>query len=156
MAAARTIDGPPMSISSTSSSNDEPGLPGRLGERVQVDDDELERRDPGGGERLAVVRAPAVREEAGVDARMERLHPAVEHLREAGDGGDVGDRQARLAQRARRATGADTSSNPRATRPRAELGEAGLVGDREQGAPRDGQRASTTPGRRVDGRPARR
>ena len=30
-----------------------------------------------------------------MDPRVERLDPAVEHLREAGDGGDVGDRQAR-------------------------------------------------------------
>ena len=76
----------------------EAGLARGLRERIQVDDDELERCDPGRGEGLAVVRAPAVGEEAGVDPRMERLHAAVEHLGEAGDRGDVRDREPRLAQ----------------------------------------------------------
>ena len=45
LAAARTIDGPPMSISSISSSMVMPGRSSGRRERVQVDDDELERRD---------------------------------------------------------------------------------------------------------------
>ena len=68
---------------------------GRGGERVEVDDDELERLDAGRRQLLAVGGEAAVGEDPAVDPRVERLHPPVEHLREAGDGGDVGDRQAR-------------------------------------------------------------
>ena len=45
LAAARTIDGPPMSISSISSSTRDARPLERGRERVQVDDDQLERRD---------------------------------------------------------------------------------------------------------------
>ena len=45
LAAARTIDGPPMSISSISSSTVMPGPLERRRERIEVDDDELERGD---------------------------------------------------------------------------------------------------------------
>ena len=46
-----------------------------------------------------------VGEQTAVDARVQRLDPAVEHLREPGHGRDVGDRQAPLAQGPRRAAG---------------------------------------------------
>ena len=52
-----------------------------------------------------VVLEAAIGQEAGVDARMERLDPPVEHLRRPGHGGHVGHRQARVAQGPRRATG---------------------------------------------------
>ena len=42
-----------------------------------------------------------------MDPRVERLHPTVEHLREAGDRGHVGDGEPGLAERPRRAAGAD-------------------------------------------------
>ena len=80
-------------------------LVGRGGERIEVDDDEIERVDRGGGERLPMRRQPPIGEDAGVDARMERLDSAVEHFREAGHGGDVGHRQSGRAKRASRASG---------------------------------------------------
>ncbi len=96
----------------------------RLRERVQVADDELERRDRRGDQLAPVVGPTAVGEEPGVDPRMERLDPPVEHLREAGHGGDVGDRQAGVAQgprgapRSRRARSRGRRGRDRARRGR--------------------------------------
>ena len=140
-----------MSISSTSSSNERPGLAGRLGERVEVDDDEVERGDAGGGERLAVVGAPAIGEQPGVDPRVERLHPAVEHLGEARDGGDVGDREAGVAERPGGAAGADELEAAR-DEAAAQVREPGLVRDGQQRAARD--RGAGVDRRRVEARPA--
>ena len=53
-------------------------------ERVQVDADEVEQLDPVLGERGQVGLDLAAGEDAGVDARVERLDPAAEHLRELG------------------------------------------------------------------------
>ena len=84
------------------------GDPGPLGggrERVQVDDDELERRDRRLRAALAVGGLARIGQDPAVDPRVERLDPAVEHLGEAGHGGDVGHRQTGLAQRPCRAAG---------------------------------------------------
>ena len=51
------------------------------GERVEVDDDEVERLDVVLLESRHVLLAVAPREDPGVDARMERLHAPAEHLR---------------------------------------------------------------------------
>ena len=67
----------------------------RGGERVEVDDHELERGDRGVHELPAVVLAPAIGQETRVDPRMEGLDPPIEHLGRAGHGRHVGDRQAR-------------------------------------------------------------
>ena len=56
-----------------------------LGERVEVHDDEVERRDPELLELRHVLGLAAVGEDAGVHRRVQRLHPAVQALREAGD-----------------------------------------------------------------------
>ena len=76
-----------------------PGRSAAAAERVEVDDDELERRDrrrQRAGARWS-VEAP-VGQDAAVDPRVERLHPPVEHLGEARDGRDVGHRQPGVAQ----------------------------------------------------------
>ena len=54
-------------------------------ERIEVDADEVERLDPVLLERGDVVRLVAAGEDAGVDARVERLHAAAEHLRRGRD-----------------------------------------------------------------------
>ena len=56
---------------------------------VPVLAEDFQRSLKPGGRLLAVVGEPQVGEDPAVDARMERLHPAVEHLRRAGDRGDV-------------------------------------------------------------------
>ena len=96
-----------MSICSISSSSVDAFARGRLGERVEVHHDELERLDRRGRELLAVVGQPLIGQHARRDPRMKRLDPAVEHLRKAGHVGDVGDLEPLLAQRARRAAGRD-------------------------------------------------
>ncbi len=83
LAAARTMDGPPMSISSTSSSNVTPGAAGGRGERVEIHDDEVERGDPCGEQGFAVAGPPAIGEESAVNPGVERLDPPVEHLAES-------------------------------------------------------------------------
>ena len=70
------------------------GLRRRLRERIQVDDDEIDRRDAVLGERRAVVGAVPARQNPGVDPGMERLDPAVHHLGHPGDVRDADYRQA--------------------------------------------------------------
>ena len=60
------------------------GLDG-LGERVQVDDDELEGGDAELVERSEMLGLAGVGQQAGVHPGVQGLHPAVEHLGEAGD-----------------------------------------------------------------------
>ena len=81
-AAARTIEGPPMSICSTHSSGEAPETT-VCGERVEVGDDEVERLDPELRELGDVGVQPPVGQDAGVHLRVQRLHPPVEALREA-------------------------------------------------------------------------
>ena len=59
--------------------------------RVQVDHDQLEGLDVKVFELLHVVVFTQVRQNAGVDARVQRLHTAVEHLREPGHIRNLGD-----------------------------------------------------------------
>lgn len=55
-----------------------------LAERIQVDDDQFERRDAELFERRGVLGFAEIGEQAGVHPRVQRLDPAVEHLGEAG------------------------------------------------------------------------
>ncbi len=107
-------------------------------ERVEVHDDELERLDRRGRQLDDVVGVAAIGEDPGVDPRVQRLHPPVEHLGEARDGRDVGDRQAGLAERPGGPAGADQLEASR-DEPRAEVREPGLVRDREKRTPRPRQ-----------------
>ena len=65
-----------------------------VGERVEVADDEVDRRDVELVELVEVVLLGPVGEDPGVDLRVQRLDPAVEALREAGDVLDPGHRHA--------------------------------------------------------------
>ena len=89
LAAARTRVGPPMSICSISSSSVDFLARGRLGERIEVDHHQLERIDGRRRQLLSMLRQAAVGQDSRGDARVKGLHPAVEHLGEAGDVGDV-------------------------------------------------------------------
>ena len=68
-----------------------------------------------------------------MNARMQRLDPAVHHLGEAGQFRRVLDRMAGLRQRARRAAGRDKLDASR-RQGRAQFDEAGFVRNRNQGA----------------------
>src|SRR5262249_41405248 len=62
------------------------------GEGIEVDADEVERLDVLVVERIHVLRDVAAREDAGMDARVQRLDAAAEHLRRRGDRLDARDR----------------------------------------------------------------
>ncbi len=53
-------------------------------ERIQVDDDQFERRDPELLERRGVLGFAQIGQQAGMHSRVQCLDPAVEHLGEAG------------------------------------------------------------------------
>ena len=79
-AAARSIDGPPTSIISTDLRLGRAAPSGDRRERIEVDADEVERLDLVLGERLRCPRQVAPGEDARVDARVQRLDAAAEHL----------------------------------------------------------------------------
>src|SRR5262245_38752749 len=78
---------------------------GGFAKRVQVDGDDVDQADAVARERLEMVGAIAPREDAAVQRRVQRLHPAVHHFREAGDVGDVRHRETGIGQRPRRTAG---------------------------------------------------
>ena len=132
-AAERTMAGPPMSICSMIVIRRGAGGDG-LGERVQVADDEFERGDAELGQLRLVAGEAQVGEDAGVHRGVQRLHPAVERLREAGDVRHVGDRMPGVADaRGGRAGGDDL--DPGGDQRGGQLGQAGLVVDRDDGPP---------------------
>ena len=131
LAAARTIDGPPMSICSTHSSGLAPDSDG-LAERVEVRDHEVERLDAQLLELLDVGLEPAVGEDAGVHLRVQGLHPAVEALGEAGQLLDLGDREAEPLDQRRGAAGGH-QRHARLVQAADQLLEPGLVVDGDQG-----------------------
>ena len=105
---------------------------GRL-ERVQVDHDQVDRRDVVRGHLRAMLRQVAAAEDAAVDLRDQGFDAAVEDFREAGVLGDFlhGDRG--FAQRAGRAAGGQ-DFHPVRRQCLGEREQPGLVGDRDQGA----------------------
>ena len=100
-AAARIIAGPPMSMFSTISSNAAARRSALL-ERIEVDDEQIDRRDAVGDHRRLMRGIGAHGEQAAMDARVQRLQPPVHHFREPGELGDVDDGDARLRQAPRR------------------------------------------------------
>jgi hypothetical protein len=131
-AAARTMEGPPMSICSTHSSKSAAGGDG-LGERVQVAHHQIERLDAELGELFDVGRLAPVGQDARVHARVQGLDPAVEALGEPGEVGHLGDGEARRREHgvgpARR-----HEAHARIDQGRTKIDQPGLVVDRDQGA----------------------
>ena len=112
---------------------------GRGGERVQIDDHELERRDPGREQRLAVLLPPTIGEDAGVDRRVKRLDAPVEDLAKARHRAHVGDRQACVPQGARRTAGRHELEAP-GDQPPSEVDQPRLVTRRQERTPGRRQR----------------
>ncbi len=79
----------------------------RLRERVEVHDDELERLDAQIGDLVEVVLLAGVGEDAGVHARVQGLHPALEALGEAGQFLDLRHRHACVGDGLGRGAGRD-------------------------------------------------
>src|SRR5262249_11092664 len=105
----------------------------RLFERVEVADDQVDLRQIVLGERLHVLRLVALRQEAGIDGRVQRLHPAVEDFREAGQLAHVLDRQPGVGEGLLRAAGGDQLDAELRVQLAGKIDEAGFVGDAQQG-----------------------
>ena len=110
---------------------------GRL-ERVEVHDHEIDREQLVHLEVGAIAGVIAAREDAAVDARVQRLHAAAEHLGAAGERLDVLDLEPRVAQRLRGAARADQLDAELAQTAR-ELDQPAFVRDGKQRA-HDGSR----------------
>jgi hypothetical protein len=105
----------------------------RLPKRVQVDDDEVDRRDAVLGDRRHVLGEISPRQEPAVHRGMQGLHASVEHLGKAGHVGDVAYGDVRFTQGARGAAGRDELPAVR-VQAASEFEQTGLVGDGEESA----------------------
>ena len=103
----------------------------RLAERIEIDDDQVDRWDAVLGERCAVRSDVAPGEDAGVHLGMQRLDAPVEHFRESRVGADLSDRQSRVGKRTSGAAGGEQTDAERRKAPR-EIDEPGLIRDRQQ------------------------
>ena len=102
-------------------------------EGVEVDADEVDGLDRvlGGGAQVLVV--VAQREQAGVEAGVQRLHAPVHHLGEAGEVLDGAHRQAGGGELAGGAAGRD-ELDAELAQAAGEVDDPGLLGDRQQRA----------------------
>ena len=104
---------------------------GRL-ERIEVDHHEVDGADLVLLHRRLVRGVVAHREQAAMHLGMQRLDPAVHHLRKAGEIRDVADRSARAGDQLRRPARRD-QLDPEPRQLPGEIFHAGLVEDAEQG-----------------------
>ena len=104
-----------------------------LGERVEVDHDQVERRDAELVELGDVLGLAPVGQDPRVHGGVQRLHPAVEALGEAGDLLDRRDRDAGVGDPARGRAGAH-QLDAGGGEPGGQLLDAGLVVDAQQRA----------------------
>ena len=102
-------------------------------ERVEIDDQEIDRRDAVLGRLRVVLRVAAHGEQTAVHLRMQRLHAAVEHLGKSGELGDILHGEPLGAQRRRRAAGGD-QLHAHGGKLAGERDEPRLVGHRKQRA----------------------
>ena len=102
-------------------------------ERIEIDREQVDRRDRVLGERPLVLVVAAHGEQPAVNPRMQRLDAPIQHLGALRDLGDVGDLDPGLAQGLGRAAGRDDLDALLAKCAR-EIGKTGLVADRQQRA----------------------
>ena len=103
-------------------------------EGVEVDADEVDRLDALALQRRHVLGVQAPRQQCRVQPRVQSLHAAVEDLFLAGELGDVGHLEPGFAQGAGGAAGGE-DLDPERGQALGEVGDAGLVGDRDQRPP---------------------
>ena len=100
-------------------------------ERVQVAHHQIDGRNAVLGQRRQVRRLRPVSQDPAVDARVQRLHPAIQHLGTAGDVLHRQHRHACLGQRRGRPAARDDLP-PEARQPGREVDHARLVPHRDQ------------------------
>ena len=102
-------------------------------ERVEVHHQQVDRLNAVLLHRLGVFGIGADRQQPAVHLRMQRLHPSVHHFRKAGELGNVGDGKPGVIQRLGGAAGGN-ELDAVVGKLIGEFDQAGLVGDRQQGA----------------------
>ena len=107
-------------------------IDGRL-ERIEIDHQQIDRRDAVRLHRLRMFGVVADREQAAMHLRMQRLDPAVHHFRKAGQLGDVPDLQPRGGDRFGGAAGGDQIDAVAGKRA-GEFDQSGFVGNGQQSA----------------------
>ena len=85
------------------------------------------------GKRGHMIRLRSNCEHTPGDARVNRLHPAIENFREAGEIGDIPHCQARFLQRARGASGGYEFHSHRSEAAR-KFGDSDFIGDAQKSA----------------------
>ncbi len=103
-------------------------------ERIEIDDEEVDPGDPVFRHRRRMGGIVAHPEKPAMHVRMERLHPAVHDLRKTGDLGELGTGDAGPLERRAGAAGRYDLGAARRERT-GEIDHAGLVVDRDEGAP---------------------
>ncbi|MPM86612.1 hypothetical protein SDC9_133702 [bioreactor metagenome] len=128
----------------------------RLGERVEIDHDQVERRNPELVELLAVRGETTICQEAGMNPRMQRLDASVEALGETGQFLHRGHRHAGIRQLRRCRTGGD-DLDAVVSQLLSQLDQPRLVVNRDQGPTNRLQlsHASPSPVRKLRGRAVR-
>ena len=106
-------------------------LRGDLFERIEADDDHVDRLDAVLGDGLHVLGVVAPGQDARLDARVHGLDAAAEHLGELGDVGHLGDRDALVAEHPGGAAGRDDLDSHAGQGAR-ELFETGFVEDGDE------------------------
>ena len=102
-------------------------------EGIEIDHEQVDRRDRVLLKRALMRLVPAHREQPAMDLGMQRLDPPVHHLGHLRDLGDVDDLEPGLAQQLGGAAGRD-DLDAVAGECLGEIGKAGFVADREQRA----------------------
>ncbi len=105
----------------------------RFLEGIEIDDQEVDRRDVVHRHGQLVLLVVAPRQQPAMDRRVQRLDATVHDLGEAGMVGDFGHRYVGLAQHLRRAAGRQ-DGDAAVVQELRELDQPRLVGDRDQGA----------------------
>jgi hypothetical protein len=108
------------------------GLGGGLFELIQVHHHHVDGANGVFGQGGAVRGHRAARQDAGRHARVNGLHPAIEHFGETGDFADILDGEAGVAQQPRGATGGDQFPAELAEAA-GEIRQSGFICDAEQG-----------------------
>ena len=104
------------------------GFRDRRFERIEIHHHEIDRLDPVLARGGFVLLVPAQVEQAAVHFRVQSLHPAVEHLRETGEGGDAANLDPFLPQELRGATGGNDLDSLLGERA-GEIDDAGFIGN---------------------------
>ncbi len=102
-------------------------------ERVEIDNEQIDRRDAVALHRLGMFGIVADRQQSAMDLRMQGFYPTVHHLGKSGQLGYVPDLQSCRRERLRGAAGRD-QLNTVGGQGAGEFDQSGFIGNGQQGA----------------------